>query len=247
MPATLYDLRTPDTWFAATLPFFEQQSLYDSFDFARGSGSPTNAPLVSTALPGVMCPSDVQTGTPVLAKRCNLFAPETTSTMLGLWYAASIGNSPLWNQCSFCSPSYPTENNSWCCSGVDRGIDGNPNGLFAVAKKPVRFEHVTDGLSKTIMLGETLPRESMHIGAYTGHFPVTATNIPVNSFVPQQNWPQFGHLTNYGEAGGIKSMHPTGAFIAAADGSLSFLRETIDFGVLLALGSKASGNVERNP
>lgn len=247
VPTTLYDLRTPDTWFAASLPFLEQQSLFDRFDFSRGSGTPTNAPLVATALPGVMCPSDVQTGTAVVEKRCNLFAPETASTMLGLWYAASIGNSPLWNQCSFCSPSYPTESNTACCSGRDRGIDGNPNGLFAVAKTPVRFSQVTDGLSKTIMLGETLPRESMHIGAYTGHFPVTATNIPVNSFVPQQNWPAFGHLTNYGEAGGIKSMHPSGAATAMADGSVSFLRDTINFDVLLALGSKASGNLERSP
>jgi prepilin-type N-terminal cleavage/methylation domain-containing protein/prepilin-type processing-associated H-X9-DG protein len=247
LPPTLYDLRTPDTWFAAALPFMEHQSIYDRFAFSEGSGSPVNAPLVATALPGVMCPSDAETGTPICTSRCNLFAPQTASKMLGLWYAASLGNGPLWNQCSFCSPAFPTSTNEACCSGLDRGIDGNPNGMFAVAKIPVRFSQVTDGQSKTIILGETLPRESMHIGAYTGHFPVTATNIPINSFIPREDWPALGHLTNYGEAGGIKSRHPSGAYVAFADGSVSFTNDSIDFEVLLALGSKASGNVETTP
>jgi prepilin-type N-terminal cleavage/methylation domain-containing protein len=247
LPPSLWDLRTPDTWFAATLPFLEQQSLYDRFDFSDGTGSAINAPLVATALPGVMCPSDAATGTPICSSRCNLFSSPTASTMLGLWYAGSLGNGPLWNQCSFCSPAYPTESNKWCCSGVDRAVDGKPNGMFAVAKMPVRFSQVTDGQSKTILLGETLPRESMHIAAYTGHFPVTATNIPINSFVPRENWPNFGHLTNYGEAGGIKSRHPAGAYVAFADGRIDFLNESIDFLVLLALGSRASGNAETAP
>jgi prepilin-type N-terminal cleavage/methylation domain-containing protein/prepilin-type processing-associated H-X9-DG protein len=244
LPPSLYDLRTPDTWFAAILPFFENESLYNRFDFLDGTGSAINAPLVATALPGVMCPSDAETGTPICSSRCNLFSSPTASRMLGLWYAGSLGNGPLWNQCSFCSPAYPTSTNEWCCSGRDRGSDGNPNGMFAVAKKSVRFSQVTDGQSKTIILGETLPRESMHIGAYTGHFPVTATNIPINSFVPRENWPSFGHLSNYGEAGGIKSRHPSGAYVAFADGSISFINESIGFEVLLALGSKASGDVE---
>lgn len=247
LPATLNDLRTPDTWFATTLPFMEQQSLYDRFAFSEGSGSTTNAPLVATALPGVMCPTDAGSGTPVCDSRCNLFAQQTASRMLGLWYAGVLGNGPLWNQCSFCSPGYPTSINASCCSGADRDSDGNPNGMFAVAKKPVRFSQVTDGQSKTILVGETLPRESMHIGAYTGHFPVTATNIPINSFVPRSNWPTWGHLTNYGEAGGIKSRHPNGAYVAFADGSVSFLADSIAFEVLLALGSKASGNIETSP
>jgi prepilin-type N-terminal cleavage/methylation domain-containing protein len=247
VPSTLHDLRTPDTWFAAAMPFMEQQSLYDRFDFTQGSGSAINAPLVATALPGIMCPSDNATGTPVCQRRCNLFASQTASTMLGLWYAGSLGNGPLWNQCSFCSPGYPTSGNAWCCSGVDRGIDGKPDGMFAVAKTPVRFSLVTDGLSKTILVGETLPRESMHMAAYTGHFPVTATNIPLNSFVPREEWPNFGHLTNYGEAGGIKSRHPGGAYVTFSDGAISFLSESIAFNVLLSLGSKASGNVEATP
>jgi prepilin-type N-terminal cleavage/methylation domain-containing protein len=247
LPTTLSSLRTPDTWFAAALPFMEQKSHYDRFDFSQGTGAPVNAPLVATPLPGVMCPSDGDTGTPVCESRCNLFAYPTASKMLGLWYAGSLGNGPLWNQCSFCSPGYPTTENASCCSGMDRGIDGKPNGMFAVAKTPVRFSQVTDGLSKTILVGETLPRESMHIAAYTGHFPVTATNIPINSFVPRAEWPNFGHLTNYGEAGGIKSRHPGGAYVTFSDGAISFLAESIQFDVLLALGSKASGNAEAAP
>ena len=247
LPTTLYDLRTPDTWFAVLLPYLEQQPLYDRFDFAEGSGSPANAALVATSMDGIMCPSDGDGGSPVCVKRCNLFTSNAAGTMIGLWYSASLGNGPLWGQCSFCSPAYATGNNAACCGGADRGIDGHPTGMFAVAKIPVTFKKVTDGLSKTILLGETLPRESMHNGAYTGHFPVIATNIPVNSFVPRSNWPSFGHLTNYGEASGIKSRHPGGAYVAFVDGSISLLSESTEFDVLLALGSKASGEIVNRP
>jgi len=246
LPTRLTNLRFPDTWFAMLLPFIEQQHLFDMFRFSEGSNSKTNQPLVATALPSMACPSDSSNmdNSPICRNRCNLFARETASVMLGLWYAASLGNGPLWGQCSFCSPSRPTASNTHCCSGMDRGIDGNPNGLFGLAKVPVSFKQISDGQSKTIMLGETLPHENMHIGAYTGHFPLIATNIPINSFVPLNLWPKGHHMTNYGEAGGIKSRHPGGASAAFADGSVTFLAESLSFDVLLNLGSRASGSAE---
>jgi prepilin-type N-terminal cleavage/methylation domain-containing protein/prepilin-type processing-associated H-X9-DG protein len=248
VPASLGDLRTPDTWFAETLSFLEQQSLQDQFKFSEGSGSPANKPLVATPLAGVACPSDSDGAGAVCDFRCNLFASQTAAKMVGLWYAASLGNNPLWNQCTFCTPAFPAATNLACCASKDRGVDGHPSGMFAVAKVPMTFAKTTDGLSKTILLGETLPRENMHNGAFTGHYPVIATNIPVNSFVPRDEWPRAGaHATNYGEAGGIKSRHPGGAHAAFADGSVSLLAESIRFEVLLALGSGRAGETVNRP
>jgi prepilin-type N-terminal cleavage/methylation domain-containing protein len=246
VPTKLWHLNTPDTWFAMLLPFMEQQALFDKFDFSEGTNSDTNGRLVATTVPSIACPSDSMglDNTPICRNRCNLFAPKTASLMLGLWYAASLGNGPLWLQCSFCSPAYPAPTNTQCCNGADRGIDGKPNGLFGLSRIPIKFQQIPDGLSKTIMLGETLPHESMHIGAYTGHFPLIATNIPVNSFVPVAHRPTGRHITNYGEAGGIKSRHYGGALVAYADGSIALLAEATSFEVLLNLGSRASGGVE---
>lgn len=103
---------------------------------------------------------------------------------------------------------------------------------------------LTDGTTTTILLGETLPRENMHNGAYSGHFPIIATNIPVNTFVPQSLWPSESvHATNYGEASGIKSNHPGGALVSYCGGSVAFLQESVNFEVLLSLGSRSDGDI----
>ena len=242
-PVCLHDLRTPDTWFAEILPFREELSLYEKFDFSEGTGSLVNKPLVATDIVGVRCPSDA-TSTSICDFRCHWFAYPTSPRMLGLWYAASVGNSPLWGQCSFCSPAYPTTTNSRCCSGYDRGADGEPNGAFGLSGRKMTLARLTDGTTSTILLGETLPRENMHNGAYTGHFPIIATNIPINTFVPQNLWPSNDvHATNYGEASGIKSNHPGGALVSYCGGSVAFLQEDIDFEVLLSLGSRSDGDI----
>jgi prepilin-type N-terminal cleavage/methylation domain-containing protein len=242
-PVSLTDLKTPDTWFAEILPFREQIALHDRFDFSLGTGSPVNVELVATEMPGVRCPSD-DSSTSVCQHRCHWFSYPTASRMVGLWYAASSGNSPLWRQCSFCSPPYPAESNSRCCAGADRGGDGKPSGAFGLAHQRLKFAELSDGLSKTILLGETLPRGNSHNGAYTGHYPIIATNIPINTFVPLDMWPGGSqHQVNYGEASGIKSMHPHGAFVAYCDGSIHFLNESIAFDTLLDLGSRQGGEV----
>lgn len=242
-PVTLSDLRTPDTWFAEILPFREQIDLYDQFDFSQGSGSIANAGLVATELSGVKCPSDDATSS-ICEHRCHWFSYPTASRMVGLWYAASSGNSPLWGQCSFCSPPYPATSNQRCCNGADRGADGKPSGAFGLAHQRLKYAELSDGLSQTILLGETLPRENSHNGAYTGHFPIIATNIPINTFVPLDMLPGGPlHQVNYGEASGIKSRHPDGAYVAYCDGSVHFLGESISFDALLNLGSRQGGEV----
>jgi prepilin-type N-terminal cleavage/methylation domain-containing protein/prepilin-type processing-associated H-X9-DG protein len=247
VPPSLWNLRTPDTWFAAILPYLEKQPIYDQFRFDEGTGSTTNAPLVALPLDGVACPSDT-IDSPVCRFRCNLFAGPTAATMLGLWYAGSVGNNPIWGKCAFCAPTFPDSTNASCCSGSDRGVDGKPSGMFSVSRQTVRLASVQDGTTKTILLGETLPQESMHNGAYTGHFPIVATNIPVNSFVPKSDWPSASRpVNNWDEASGIKSRHPGGAYVAMVGGSVTFVAETIDFEVFRRLGSRAGYEISQQP
>ena len=59
---------------------------------SEGTGSLVNKPLVATDIVGVRCPSDA-TSTSICDFRCHWFAYPTSPRMLGLWYAASVGNS----------------------------------------------------------------------------------------------------------------------------------------------------------
>jgi len=231
----------PDTWFAEILPRLEQQAKYDRFDFGVRPGTPANINLVAEPMAGVACPSDPRGGSSVCDNRCALFVSSSASRMLGLWYAGSLGINPLMSRCEFCTPT-SSVTGSDCCTGADRAVSGQPTGMFAVAATAVRFAQVKDGTSNTILLGETLPHEDQHNGAFTTHYPVVATNIPLNTFVPENQMPIAGaHWTNYARASGIKSRHPGGAHVAMADGSVTFLQESIEPAMLRALGTRQGG------
>ena len=237
----------PDTWFAEILPRLEQQARYDQFDFSVRPGTPANVNLVAQPMAGVACPSDPRGGQSVCDNRCAIFVSSSAERMLGLWYAGSLGINPIMSRCEFCNPMTSVVGSD-CCTGTDRGISGPPTGMFAVAATPVRFAQVKDGTSNTILLGEALPHEDQHNGAFTTHYPVVATNIPLNTFVPDNQMPIAGaHWTNYARASGIKSRHPGGAHVALADGSAHFVAESIEPVVLRALGTRAGGDAAALP
>ena len=237
----------PDTWFAEILPRLEQQARYDRLDFSVRPGTPANISLVAEPMAGVACPSDPRGGSSVCDNRCAIFVTSSASRMLGLWYAGSLGINPIMARCGFCTPQTAVVGSD-CCAGADRGISGPPTGMFAVAVTAVRFAHVRDGTSNTILLGETLPHENMHNGAFSTHYPVVATNIPLNTFVPDNELPIGGaHWVNHTVASGIKSRHPGGAHVALADGSTHFLAESIEPAVMQALGTRAGGESGATP
>ena len=243
-PTAWQSVATPDTWFAEILPRIEQQPRYDRIAFAVRSGSSVNVALVAEPMNGVACPSDPRGFSSVCENRCSIFTSGVTSKMLGLWYAGSLGINPLMSRCDFCSPQSAVPG-SGCCTGADRAVSGPPTGMFAVAATAVRFNSVRDGLSNTILLGEALPHEDMHNGAFTTHYPVVAANIPLNNFVPDNQIPIEGaHWTNYPQASGIKSRHPGGAHVALADGSVHMLNQSIDPTTLRALGTRSGSEAD---
>ena len=90
--------------------------------------------------------------------------------------------------------------------------------MFHRHKTAVRFAEVTDGLSNTIMCGEALPSQNIHLAAFTKNLPMAATNIPINLMATQAQMPL--PSMNDGQAHtanpatimtGFKSRHPGGA------------------------------------
>ena len=132
---------------------------------------------------------------------------------------------------------------NWCCQGYNFGTgagagypEGNTVGMFGRYRNAVTFASVKDGLSNTIMNGETLPGQCIFISAFAGNFNVSPTTIPINTMQSDDGQPTLWWATS-----GFKSLHPGGANFAMADGSIQFFSQSIDFQLYNALGTRAGG------
>jgi prepilin-type N-terminal cleavage/methylation domain-containing protein/prepilin-type processing-associated H-X9-DG protein len=143
-------------------------------------------------------------------------------------------------------------------SGFVKGV-GTMRGFFDYrgTQKPPNIAAVTDGTSNSIIVGEVLPSNAadsnfwMQNGGYAG------TTVPLgfnsNTIVPVAGGPcssstwqaasapvgcRFG-----ASAKGFISLHPGGANFAFADGSVRFLKNSINLVTYCALGSRSGGEV----
>jgi prepilin-type processing-associated H-X9-DG protein len=146
--------------------------------------------------------------------------------------------------CVYC----PEPVGSYCCADTaDYGCCGNNRkpgvGLFDRSPTSISLDHVRDGLSNTLMAGETLPRQCTFNGAYNHNFPIAGTTIPLNTFEETSE----GRDDRWYTACGFKSQHSSGANFVLADGSVHFFNETIDYRLYNELGTRAGGEVAMVP
>ena len=247
--ATAYPKGSNGTWAAFILPFLEQQTLFDWFDFTKPVFDSANQNAVTTIVSAYICPSDPQSSQPILTNRGDA-GVTNPSSCLGLWYPMSIGPTHP-DKCAFCSDPVPSSTNS-CCQACDFGsygkgsewwrsdcsvaTSGNSVGMFGRYPVGYNFSEVRDGLSNTIMAAETLPGHYIWNGAYCTNFPVVSTEIPLNTMESDEGQPQ-----NWWRVSGYKSMHPGGANALIGDGSVCFFAQTIDYTLYNNLGTRAGG------
>ncbi len=188
---------------------------------------------------------------------------EASGLRLGLASEGSFGPHPSRGSCPLCpgnsawgTSSRPSVTNPCCnhiSSGGHFGFEGYTPGMFARDMVRIAFKKVGDGLSKTILLGETLPYETVHNGVYLSGTMTVLTNTPVNTFaLPEELVADGKHNGPVGNASdhrinGIKSKHPGGAMVAMCDGSVRFLQETIAMPVLWAMGTRDLGGLDVVP
>ncbi len=111
-----------------------------------------------------------------------------------------------------------------------------------------KLSGITDGTSNTILAGEGLPDEDANGEFWTFTGAASGTTLPINLKTNnRQATASFGtgDFTNrYAySARGFKSRHPGGANFLLADGSVRFLKNTINPVTFNALGSRAGGEV----
>jgi prepilin-type N-terminal cleavage/methylation domain-containing protein/prepilin-type processing-associated H-X9-DG protein len=235
------------TWVAFLHPFMEQQNLYNAFNFNLKLVDSANAPAVKTIVPTYICPSDGNAGQALVGGRIQPYHNPPNS--MGTWYVVSMGpcrdGTSDTNSCVFCpaSPKAP----SYCCQGSDYGSsgpEGNSPGLFGRTWRTCyTFGEVPDGLSNTILCGETIPKHCTYNGAYNQNFPMAGTTIPINTMDQTND----GVDSLWWRGCGFKSKHSGGANFVLGDGSVQFFSENIDYKLFNGLGTRAGGEVSIFP
>jgi prepilin-type N-terminal cleavage/methylation domain-containing protein/prepilin-type processing-associated H-X9-DG protein len=135
--------------------------------------------------------------------------------------------------------------------GVGGANVGALRGMFDVNDgQTVRLAGVTDGTSNTISAGESLPAMRADNNVWEWNSGANGTTIPINypcaqsCSLPGNGWgsPNFASRCAYANVG-FKSKHPGGANFLFVDGSVRFLKQSINIFTYCALGSRAAGEV----
>ena len=256
------------SWIMGILPYLDQQPLFDAIDFNfeaandprnganpgaaatfNNPGVPSNAMVVRTVIPALVCPSD-GVSEPRMQNRANRPGDHEHAVTN---YKGNLGS--RWDWGSFRSVAAP--------HNVMRGSGGGRNGLdhgngplirSTNQKSYTRFAKISDGLTNTYLIGEAVPAFCNHTGWAWFNGSTATTAVPLNA--PAQcaaatgnapipdliachgNWPN-----NYS----FKSLHTGGGNFALADGSVQFVSETIDLETYRRMGNMMDGQVADTP
>ncbi len=238
------------TWAAFILPNLEQQALFDQLNFNLPMGDPTNVAATKVVVPAFICPSDGSAGDALVSGRP--YVPSNPAQAMGLWYVGSMGPT-AYDFCSGSCPNSTPSKDNYCCQGCNfgtetggfcqgaglKGLDCH-TGLIARSHVGVPTATVRDGLSNTLLVGETLPSHCVYNCLHCTNFPVAGTNIPLNVMETTAESP-------YYRACGFKSKHTGGVTFAMGDASVHFISDSIDYRLINELGTRAGGEAVSIP
>ncbi|MEW4561975.1 DUF1559 domain-containing protein [Bremerella sp. JC770] len=228
------------SWHVSVLPFIEQPALYELFAFTTGGYEQANKVEHSVnRVDGFLCPSG-----PIEMATDTAHTDKYTTHYYGVM--GPKGTNPV-NSNAY-DGNYSSTGGT--CPVSSHGGLSNQGTLRTNENRA--FRDVTDGTSNTLLVGEKSwvnfsggtdfaryrPWTKGSTGASSGCWATAVKNLayPINS----------QHVTQYNDIS-FGSEHPGGAMFLNVDGSVAFLPETIDFGVLLSNASRDGGEpVVRN-
>ncbi|MEZ6140304.1 MAG: DUF1559 domain-containing protein [Zavarzinella sp.] len=258
LPRTMHDTNySPGSrgwsWIAQLLPYFEQDNFYRLARPNEGvNAQPMNATVSGVVLrtyiiKTLKCPSDVS---PDLgASVANSFTGSAVTSYKGV-----TGSNWAWGR----DPLPPNgtlniSNPGGSNHGLDRGNGAfdrmmelirpliNPTQLPGLIpnENSTRFASITDGLSNTLVVGESSNRISQHTG-FWGHFnhSVGTCAQPLN--YKQPNGQPWG-IGDWGNNYSFHSYHTGGANFCLGDGSVRFVRDSINIAVYRNAATIAGG------
>lgn len=256
-----FDLNNKGTsWMRETLPFIEQNNLYEQINASYGVGNdpentagnwydqPTvgsNAWCAQQSIDAFLCPSDGNHDEGRRTGRANI----TGSANMGVNnYKGVCGANWSWG--TWVVNSGPHAVTQWGVSA--NGLDAG-NGVFFRGNGrtcKTKMANIKDGTSNTYMIGEAIPAYCTHTWWWWFNGTTATCAVPPNA--PAQHsscqtgnrqadllcaagdWPN-----NYS----FMSEHPGGLQFAYCDGSVSFVSDTIDLNAYRSTATMASGEV----
>jgi len=247
------------SWLVWTLPYMEQDALYKKID--QEGTNPAAGPATDTANNNAMrWPPSAGAARPLSYARCPSDDTDITSPVTN--YVGSLGPQCAVGACGYdphqkyCHPDTSglgnwgyTDPNEWYNHGNAWGAN-EIQGMFNRLGAKITMASVKDGLSNTLMVGESLPSQHDHLignawwdfnGSGASH---CSTIVPINYYSGDAaNWcsPAQSYRGNWNVSWGFKSNHTNGVNFVFGDGSVRFLTQNIDPKTYNLLGCRKDG------
>jgi prepilin-type N-terminal cleavage/methylation domain-containing protein/prepilin-type processing-associated H-X9-DG protein len=241
-------------WVVDIFPQMEEQGKYDQIKAAlkttngkkaftdppratngSGMGVPDIRQIMQTQLPFLTCPTDP---TAMPSDKQYHWKPILVATTC---YKGVIGDDVVWPM----STTWLTGSRPDCHNNLNN-LQGC-NGLFwrTAYYNPVKLKDITDGQSKTFMVGECVVGQDYQSAALFADGDWAGCNVPLNYFRPGATEDD---LINYWyDVISFRSYHPGGAQFVMADGSVHFVQEGIDLETYEALATRNGGETASSP
>jgi prepilin-type N-terminal cleavage/methylation domain-containing protein/prepilin-type processing-associated H-X9-DG protein len=254
------------------LPYMEQDNL-----FKQVAAFDLNTPRIDTITRAIYHDVNgnlVPVGGGVLPKRLPYHRCPSDGSKPGSITSNYVGNGGIvdysgsWANCGYdpFSPRYcngAAIGHSWTCYGAENGmfryIDNPTN-------RPLNLASASDGTSNTILLGEDLIDKhpyltgnsdpsggrgcwtmdsgfQLHVGQIPINYPITSSDVAPNQCTPDPKT----NVYNLSVAAGYKSNHSGGANFGFLDGSVRFIRQSIDQITLIQLCVRNDGEAVSAP
>jgi prepilin-type N-terminal cleavage/methylation domain-containing protein/prepilin-type processing-associated H-X9-DG protein len=232
-------------WIFFTLPYTEQDNTWrqaPNYSSPHVNSIPWVAPFTSKPPKFARCPSDDYNADAAVSSYLSCEGPQSAISPCGYQPYEQFNDGIKFG---------------WGYPASDKWTHGNTfdasqiRGMFGRLGPKITFGMVSDGLSNTIALGETLPAQNSYMrggnwARYDSGNSISTTLIPINydSSLPgcgpngQDNW---------AVAFGFKSRHSGGANFVFGDGSVHFISQSIDYKTYQLLGCRNDGQAVELP
>lgn len=255
-PLREWDLFHMHSWQVMLLPQLEQAALLEQADLGALASEPENAAVAQAIVPTFICPSG---GDPSrmgwgikhdgVRDPPNEIRPEDRYHVVRSDYDAMAGIQSLPDPLSAGADAQSVDFIHWGIWGWPVFDTKQTTGARLLRYRRGQYRDVTDGLSHTLALVERggKPIELQHGKpiVYPGNpypdYPGQVGWSVSNTFTWSMNWDGVG--VNQWNSRGIYALHPEGANVAIADGSVRFLPETTSFQVLVSLYGRSDGGL----
>ncbi|UUO04570.1 DUF1559 domain-containing protein [Blastopirellula sp. J2-11] len=227
-------------WGTFLLPYIEQQSVYDQYNFAYDFYDPVNKPAVETKLEAFICPSTPRSRDIIIARAAtdNSINPDKSTVFEVKGWIDYLTPNGFSKTSAGWGLQAPTLNNQQQAMTDSWSDDAN----YA----PRRLADITDGLTNTLILNDTAGWPDQYHGRKN-----TGGDVSVSNRGSWAGWQSFsymvyskdGTMDSYHDAASgdliscavncnnynqIYSFHPGGANVLYCDGSVQFIAEQLD-------------------